>query len=62
MYFVGMPGGRFFRRGKVFIDATTTESSRVVDLRDFCVGKPLRMIGQSFYIADADTFTRNYYR
>jgi hypothetical protein len=44
------------------ITATPGNPSRAVELGDFYPGGFINMIGQTFYIADADTFTRDYYR
>lgn len=59
---IGMSAGRFYRRSKTMITATPGNPSRAVELNDLYPGGVINMIGQTFYIADADTFTRDYYR
>lgn len=53
----GMPHGTFFRKGPLVL-----ESGKRLELTDLVVGGSLRMLGQEFFITDADDFTRSYFR
>ena len=57
-----MTAGRFYRRSTTMLTATPGNPSRPVELSDLYPGGAVNMIGQTFYIADADPFTRDYYR
>lgn len=52
-----MPHGTFFRKGVVHL-----EDGRPLQLRDLVVGGDIKMLGQEFFITDADEFTRQYFR
>lgn len=52
-----MPHGTFFKKGVINL-----EDGRRITLRDLVVGGDIRMLGQEFFITDADEFTRKYFR
>jgi hypothetical protein len=52
-----MPAGTFFRKG-----AAKKDNGEPVRLTDLLIGSSIRMLGQEFYITDADEFTRRYVR
>lgn len=53
----GMPHGTFFRKGVI-----TLENGKRLELTDLVVGGDIKMLGQEFFITDADEFTRKYFR
>jgi len=55
--FVGMPSGTFFRKNVMVKDDGTP-----LRLEELVVGGDIRMLGQEFFITDADEFTRQYFR
>mmetsp|Transcript_10981 Transcript_10981/g.17895 ORF Transcript_10981/g.17895 Transcript_10981/m.17895 type:complete len:906 (+) Transcript_10981:76-2793(+) len=52
----GMPSGTFFRKGPL----TKDDGSRL-ELQELTVGGEIAMLGQTFFITDADKFTRNHF-
>jgi len=53
----GMPSGTFFRKNVMIKDDGTP-----LRLEELVVGGDIRMLGQEFFITDADEFTRQYFR
>jgi hypothetical protein len=54
---IGMPHGTFFRKGVIHLD-----DGRPLQLKDLVVGGDIKMLGQEFFITDADEFTRKYFQ
>jgi hypothetical protein len=52
-----MPHGTFFRKGVIHLD-----DGRPLQLKDLVVGGDIKMLGQEFFITDADEFTRKYFQ
>lgn len=52
-----MPSGTFFKKA-----AITKDDGTPLRLEDLVVGGDIRMLGQEFFITDADEFTRQYFR
>ena len=55
--FSGMPSGTFFKKNEMIKDDGTR-----LQLEELTVGACVCMLGQEFYITDADEFTRSYFR
>jgi hypothetical protein len=53
----GMSQGTFFRRGELY-----KTNGEKVELTDLLPGHVVHMLGQEFYITDADAFTRDYFK
>jgi len=53
----GLPSGTFFQKARL-----VKNDSEPLLLEDIRVGGSIGMLGQTFYVTDADTFTRDYYR
>lgn len=52
-----MPSGTFFKKSAMIKDDGTP-----LRLEELVVGGDIRMLGQEFFITDADEFTRQYFR
>ena len=52
-----MPSGTFFKKNEMIKDDGTR-----LQLEELTVGACVCMLGQEFYITDADEFTRSYFR
>lgn len=56
-YALGMPHGTFYKKAPLL-----KEDGTPLVLRDLIVGGDIKMLGQEFFITDADEFTRKFFR